>query len=267
MDLNNIDVIAWDYDGVWYDYHAVPDNGFYELCDEANAEAACATFAELGHDLSRAAAVDLAIESFKKHHDVVTAFLLYGDKHGLSRTAIQEGIFYRYNDILFHLTMDRHPELLAPCHETTRKMGLLDGHVTHAVLTHSCATRWAAPAIRKQGNARFFKPDHIVGFDQFGFQSKSLSADGIAMILDRVQSSPERTVFVEDSATNLKIAREAYPELRTVLVSRKPVEKPDFVDTVIDRPLALLNAIAHHRGITATPPLPIRPYAPKVGVK
>jgi hypothetical protein len=69
---------VFDLDGGLYDYSALPDYGFYKLCDEANALAAREIFPELSYEK----AVELSALSFKNHHDCYGAFLGYAASAG-----------------------------------------------------------------------------------------------------------------------------------------------------------------------------------------
>lgn len=240
MDLSHIRAVIWDFDGVWYDYDAIPNSGFYDLCDYAAASAGCKLVPWLNHQDS----LDAARESYKKYHDGISAHIPYLMQTGLSESAAKKIMFREYHSTLFNDFKATCPELLDVCHDTVAALRKLPTHIHQGILTHASAGHWVIPFLKASQNGQFFPLENIVDYEDFDFKPKGFGPEGISLAFNKMGVHPSHTIFVEDSVKNLQVAKQAYPSLTTVLKSNAPDSLQDGVDFVIRNPLDLYQKLS-----------------------
>lgn len=242
--LLKIQAIIWDLDGVHYDFAIASQSGisFYDMCVEAIAVTAVKS---LGKDnLSNEEAEKLAEKSLKEYNDQITAFMPLVEEMEFNKRNFQTKMLHGFCDVLYGLVQENCPNLFKPDTETTTHFTKTMGHIKHAILSHACSQRWAIPALQLMHRLDFFHPDHILGFEDFHFNAKGLSAKAVTQALEVINTSAAKTIFVEDTARNLTIAKQEHPELTTILICKEPPTEPmDGIDFYAPSTLEVLKAI------------------------
>jgi len=245
--------IIWDLDGVHYDFNVATRAGasFYDMCVEAIAVTAVNS---LGKDnLSYDDATSLAEKSLKEHNDQITGFMPLIEEMQFDKLDFKTEMLHGFCDVLFELVQEKCPKIFHPDKETTKHFLKSMGDVKHAILTHACATRWAKPVLQLMHRIDFFRPDHILGFEDFDFHAKSLSAKAVTQALTVIGADAGQTIFVEDSAKHLQVAKQAHPELMTILICAEPPKEPmegiDFYAILNAEILEAVNQAKHQYGV------------------
>jgi len=252
--LSKVKGIFWDFDGVFYEYDTVPNYGFYELCDKANAMAAYKIIVGLDYDT----ALNLAAESYKKYNDPITGFVPLAKEYGVSEKFLKDNIFYIYHSTLFDLTVQEHPHLLKVPESTLEKFEKLGDKVTNVILSHSAVDDWLKPAITNMKLDKFFKEENIIGLENFEFKSKSESPAGITMAVEKLGMHTSEIVFIEDTLKNIQVAKQAYPDLITVFKTNK-TEKPEGVDILVKSQNEFLDMVINSKMERKPKPISPRP--------
>jgi len=192
-------LLVFDLDGCLYKYSALPNSGFYALCDEANALAAQEVFPELSYEKAR----ELSTLSFEKHHDCYGAFVDYAKEVGHDPVRARDIIFKRYHAILFDFLEERHPDFFEHTASTVEALARLSmGPFALAVLSHSCMQGWGKPVLKKMGALQYFEPHLLLGMDDYGYERKFENAEGMKRLIEISGYTPDRIIFVEDSWRN-----------------------------------------------------------------
>lgn len=74
-----------------------------------------------------------------------------------------------------------------------------------------------------------------MGLPEIDYKSKGKGPEAIQMAIKQSGFKSNQSIFVEDSKRNLRIAKDAEPDLTTIWVVHaepKQFEKPDFVDAI-----------------------------------
>jgi phosphoglycolate phosphatase-like HAD superfamily hydrolase len=241
VDFSGIKAVIWDFDGVFYSYDCLPNKGFIDLCVRANVKAV----QELIPDLSADKASLLALESYAKFHDCVSAFLPEALNRGLDSDEFKVALYERYHEKKFELVSTEQPRIIAPNHELISLFyNVQDKGIKQGLLTHSCPVRWAKRALERMELLSFFDEDHILGLSDFDFRNKGVSAYALALMMERLDVSPRQVLFVEDSLSNLQVAKSSYPDITTALIS-KPAQSilPD-VDFSASIPAGVIKQLS-----------------------
>jgi len=242
--LAQIQAIIWDLDGVHYDFAVATQAGasFYDMCVEAISLTAVKTLGK--NSLSYDNAESLAKESLQKYNDQVTAFIPLVDELQFDPREFQTKMLHGFCDVLYDLVQKNCPELFKPDPDTTAHFTKTMGHIKHGILSHACSQRWAIPALQLMHRLDFFHPDHILGFEDFHFNSKGLTAKAITQALELINTSANKAIFVEDTPRNLTIAKQEHPELITILICKQPPEEPtEGIDLYAPSTLEVLKAV------------------------
>ncbi len=213
--MKNIKAVVWDLDNTLYKF----SDDYLAACNWASAKA----FLECGVPLSLEQAYDASWESFRKYHMSGTMLI---ERYNLDRAQYFKG---------YHENLDE---------KAIEHVFALEDHFkkspyVHAILSHG-SHEWAARALKRIGLQSFFKDEHILGFEEYAFRHKSQHPDGLDMILQRLAMPAAQICFVEDSAKNLKIAKDM--GMTTVFVSHSlPVPDENYIDHIIETPEAFFS--------------------------
>lgn len=235
-------LIVWDLDGCLYNYHTLPDYGFYRLCDEANARAAQEVFPDMPYEK----ALELSAQSFKEYHDCMGAFVNSDYAKDRDPLQVRETLFKRYHAILFDMLVDKHPDFFDHTATTAEAFERMSGGpFSHAILSHSCMQNWGIPILQRIGILHHFEPHLLFGMDDYGFQRKFESAAPMQRVIEASGFTADRIIFAEDSVRNKE------PALRICRVhgahihfdGPAPQSLPDGVMWVCRTPSELLEMI------------------------
>lgn len=238
--FKNRNAILWDFDGVLYSYHFndIEPQELHSNFFSANGKGA----RELIPSLSDEDAYRLGGETFLKYHDTVTGFLQFREETGLSVEEFKSRLLKAQLKWSYKHISENIPELIAPCDETNQLFAALDKYVNHAMITHANAEYWAKPVSNNLGVADYF--DYILGYDDFDFQSKGKSAHAVTIALEKLNANAAQAVFVEDQVLHLEVAKNAYPDLCTVLIEgEEPIDQPEYVDVMVSRPKDFMRVL------------------------
>ncbi len=238
--LANITTILWDFDSVF----TQPDHRFFNLCDKSNPLAASRIIPNLDYKEAHR----ISAKAFKEHRDTLIGFMPFAEKHGIPKKKLQTDIFKEFHSILRKKIVKIYPELLAPQEDNIAKLKQLKEYVTHCIVTHSCAEKWAIPNLKDMNEYQFIKKDnHVIGYDQYGFNNKRISPEGILLGMKRTGAQPRNTVFVEDTLDNLQMAKATCPEITTAWITNsnethegvdiKVKKRGEFLDYVLEAKL------------------------------
>jgi phosphoglycolate phosphatase-like HAD superfamily hydrolase len=251
-DFSEIEKVVWDFDGVWWDYYDIPGEDLNKAFNQEKAKIALEIFSGLGFD----EAIQRAENSHRIYGDSFSGFKDLAEQNGMSHDELIHHLYTRYHINLFKRLRDEYPQIFIPCMETIAAFKRINGRVNHTILTHSCADGLTRPFAKELGIAEFFH--RIMDYKSVGYTGKGAGPQAISMAIGR--TDPSKVVFVEDTVKHLHIAKEAFPELKTVLVSRNTTVdvKPDGVDLVISSPKELLNMMA---GVAPAQQYQAKPYS------
>lgn len=211
--------ILWDLDGTLYENKPEMQqawvNGFYQ--------------AGLDYGLP----VDF--EMAKKHHD--DGFRQYGHSVRLySRLyGVDEDAFFAI--VLKHMDVGK----INACQQTRDHLNQ-QRHHDMAILT-SAHRAWALPVLRHIGLDHVFPETHVVAYCDTEGALKSGSEKPFRMAAEVLALNPEQLVMVEDTPTNLVIAKDL--GMATVLVTHgaPTPTPPTHVDFVVDKAYDVFNLI------------------------
>ncbi len=230
--LAGIKAIIWDFDGVFYDKGSIPN--FYDICLEENVAAAC----EVMPGLSPEEAAQLSAESYAEFHDVVSGFMKVATRFDKTREEVRLGIHALYHQKVAKRVLQTFPHVSRFCSETVTQFRSLQ--IQHALATHSCARNWAKPILQSQGVADHFAEEFLLGYEDFDWEPKGVSARAIDVLLHRLRLPASQVAFVEDDAKNMLPAKEKHPDLLTVLKTNSDEELQHHVDMRVRNPLDFL---------------------------
>lgn len=198
-------LLVWDLDGCLYNYNAVPDQKFYALCDQIDAEAALELFPELKFDHALA----LAESSFEKHHDCYGDFLIYAENTGRDKVEIRQKLFERYHALLYERLLVHFPDFFEHTKQTLSAFRLVaNSHFRFGLLSHSCMKGWGRPILAKMGVLEYFEPELLLGLDDYNFERKFESPAGMQRMMTLSGYAPEQIIFIEDSLRNALPAKQ-----------------------------------------------------------
>lgn len=238
--LLNRTAILWDFDGVLYSYHTVPQEELHRNFWMANATGAC----ELIPSLSMDEAYRIGGAGFLKYHDTISGFLPYASETGLEIEAFKEQLLAAQLRHSFINISQNLPQLIAPCAETTELFTQLRPYVEHVMITHAHRDHWAVPVARQLGVADYFSA--MFGYAELMFQNKGHNAFAVEKAMAHLNAAPSQSIFIEDQPKHLEVAKAAYPDLLTVFIEgSEPIAQPDYVDLMVKRPKDFMAALLH----------------------
>lgn len=239
--LSNIEGVCHDFDGVFYPFSAFPD--IHNAFALANAVAICKLMPNI---LSLDDAIKLADEGYKQHGDAVTGPMIFAQKNGFDGEAFRVSLFREYHKEALSYIKEKAPHLFKHDHTLIKAFAQHNGRIKNGIATHGCAIEWTRPFLIEKGLSSHIQDKAIVGLADGDFISKNISPLLVAKCLGALETSADKSAFVEDTSANLKIAKEHYPLLRTIFIHHgKPIEqKPSHIDFQF-RDLAEFHAALH----------------------
>ena len=211
-----------DFDGVFYPLTYIPNKGFSDLCDLSKVEALKSILPDVDEGLVK----ELAAMSYKKYGDGTAIFIPLAEEHGICQKAFRQAAHERFHDRLFINTMDMYPNLVSGSDSLSAKFAEVGKVVTQAILSHANINNWALRVLRFRGDEGVIKRENMWGLDDWGFILKSKSAKPFGMMLNHLSVNPEETMFVEDNLTNIKVVKEAYPNVTCAFVQNSDYPTP-----------------------------------------
>lgn len=217
MTTDNIKAIIWDLDNTLYRF----DGDFEKACNIAAGRAAL----HMGVPLSLEQAIEFATQSHLDNGFSVEVFIR---DHDVNRHDIHH-VFHSFID---ETVIAKSLETIEAFEKSTQD---------HILLTHGSAD-WARRVLSHLGLKTFFPDTHILGREDFNFQSKwdgPYPFEKALTVLGR-RAAPDILV-VEDTPHNLQ-----YPHqmgMQTALIHHgKPLETyPDYIHMTHDNVLDILK--------------------------
>lgn len=229
--LSMIEGIIWDLDNTLYRLDAL----LIDIFNEAMARAVLAH----GLDMAYHDAVKLARRSFDETG--------YSGRYFVQR----HGIDPRTLHIDFHGHIDE--KVIKSNAEVKELFESLD--LRHALITHG-ARDWAMRVLLHLELKRWFPSEHIFALEDYNFKRKSESPDSFVRAIEALQLPPERLLFADDTADNLRIPYEL--GMTTVFIhhGQLPEKAPPWVHLALKNAGDVLKSVKAHRGEgrTRTPP-------------
>lgn len=225
--MKDIKAIIWDFDGVFYGIDDLPDEEFYRLCDRSCAEA----MQNILPDLSFDAAEEMAKKSYAEHGNSIDGFVPLAKESGIDVDEFKLLFHQNYHKKLFENVIDEYPNLISGSEKVSSKFSRVSRDIKNVILSHADVDSWVNPVLRLRGDEDCFDQDLIWGLDQFDFEAKGKSPRAITMMLEELAMEPSEVLFVEDSLTNLKVAKSAFPDLNTAFVrnAAKPIAEEEIM--------------------------------------
>jgi FMN phosphatase YigB (HAD superfamily) len=244
ISLRDITGIAFDFDGVFYPYHTIPD--VYSEFAKANAQAMCEL---LPNQITHDEAFDLAFTYFNDYGDPVTGQTKLAGQLGYETETFRAALFKLHNRYAFDKITKVAPHILAP--DTRLKIAFesSNGHIRNGIASHGCATEWISPLLKAKNIDRYIQPDAIFGLNDGGFLSKERSPALIELCFSALKTPYDEQCFVEDTPKNIATMKEWNPKLCTVFIHHgNPLPRlPTYIDyQFIDIP-EMKTAIAEER--------------------
>ena len=148
------------------------------------------------------------------------------------------GVDYEKMHFHFHTYLDE--TVVEKSLETKKLFDELN--LGHVLITHS-AWDWAYRVLGHLELLPYFPEDHILPFEKYNYERKSVSRLPFEMAVERLALPTENLIMVEDLAENLRIPHEM--GITTVLLShgRVPESLPDFVQYCCSNSIELLEKI------------------------
>lgn len=245
IDWADIKTAIFDLDDFLYD----GDSAHSDIADMAKARAVCDLFPDMDYDEARR----LSRESFEKYHDAFSAYIPFAEQHGETEQSFRQKIHYAFHEAFLPLIKEKRPDFFHHTHPNVPYFETLQSRLTFALLTHSCADRWAKPVLSEMNIRHVFQDEHILGYEQFNFKSKGAFPDAIALALERTNTAPEHALWGEDSVRALVVAKKHYPAITTVLRLYGPLSSINeeflpYIDVVIGKPFDLLDHLVQIHG-------------------
>lgn len=204
-DLSGIQAIIWDLDGTLYRF----DEDFLVACNHAAAKAAI----HLGVPLKLDEAVEFAWQSHAQTGQSILHFL-----------RDYEIKVEQMHDV-YHELIDE--KLIKTAVQTKSLFQSLK--LPQIIITHA-SKDWAARVLAHLGLKEYFPDTHILGKEDYQFQSKCSSPLSFDMGLEILGVKPEAVVVVEDTVKNLKIAADKNMHTALLHYGRPPKPMPSYVD-------------------------------------
>ena len=235
-DFSGIEKVVWDFDNVHWKFKCIPGRDLETICDQEKAKIAVEIFPCLDFDQ----AVRMSQAGYRKYLDSFKGFLDLAQKTGVSEEELVEALFSRYHRNLYKRLKDEYPQIFAPSLATITAFQRLNGQVEHVILTHACADNFVWPFTQELKIAHYI--NQVIDYRATGFTLKGAGPYAINMAIGN--TDPSKVVFAEDTIKHLQVAKEAFPEIKTVLVDEEIGFIPDGVDLVISSPEELLNKLS-----------------------
>lgn len=242
--IPQIDTFIFDLDGTFYPF-TLSINGinFFRICDETLTEVAYTAFPNI--PIQRKELLKLAQIGYIRFSNCYSIFTHAAREWpGFERTSpenIRDALFSPYHAALFEHMKSKLPQAFEHAARARSHFEALNGHVRHAILTHSCRTAFAIPYLREAAIRTHF--DAVFGMAEFNFHNKGASVIPLGRILKHLDADPARTAFVEDSLRNLWVAKTALPEITTIYIHHgiPLTPKPPWVDFQMENVAELLS--------------------------
>jgi len=216
--FDHIKGIIWDLDNTLYRF----DQAFINACNHAAAKTICTLIPDLSFDQ----ALDQAEKSYQEH--------------GFSGHSFVNHYGGNYQDyhFTFHETIDE--KILQHNEEMNRLMA--DLNLPHAIITNA-SRHWAHRALNHLGLRDFFPDDHIIPLEDSAFEPKARSRKPFEMACAKLNLKTADVLMVEDTARNLKVAKDM--GMTTVLIhhGHKPEAEQDFIDLEFSDTVSLMRAL------------------------
>lgn len=221
----------FDVDGVLHSYEGIPDvMAFF-------AQVKLKTLRDDFHMMTDDEIIGLGKKSYLETGD---GLHLYSD-HAVQTRIIanenkdlfREGLLRRFHRKKLQATQEGNLDLLQGCSQTNDFLSKLNNAgIGFSFLTQSCRRHWAEPVLQSRGLLEHFNRYQSLDFHEIGYQTKKLSYSPIEQAVKATDLTPDKIVFIEDSADNLVTAKKRFPTLLTVLISKTPVSGPaaSFID-------------------------------------
>lgn len=244
------DIIIFDCDGVFYSWNAF---GGMEKAKDFCAIVKAEVTAHLLPFLSAPEAAAIGKRSYEETGDGLKYFVDIAQENGMDGLEFREQMHILYHQRQLARVRESVPGLLAPCAETNQHLYALSRRVQFGVLSQGCRDNWINPLFEEKGIGGYFNPANIFGFREFDWHEKSASAKGLGIIMEAMEATPSRVVFVEDTMKNLRPVKEAYNEVATVHLAdwQTPTPEDDYIDISLASNLEFLRALrAAHMNMT-----------------
>ena len=238
--LAHITGLCFDFDGVFYDLSAIPDiNG---LSDIAFAESAISV---LGNKIDYHDAKKMARVSYEQYGASITAFTQWAENNGLDKDSITHQIFHIYHQKMHDRLLHTAPHAFSPASHIKTAFEKCKGQIVNGIATHGSIQNYATPILKQKELLKYFEHHAMFGLNDADYNRKSENTVLIRKCFNALNTPMGEGGFVEDSLSNLKIAKFHHPELTTIYIHHgKPLAtKPPHVDFQFHDVGELKNAI------------------------
>lgn len=222
MSLTSIKTVIWDLDNTLYPYTERQIEHWHEVSVRAAIDMGVRVTFEEGLRMARQS---FAAHNFSAH--------IFREQYSLCHKAMHERMTARVKE-----------DILPVCHITPQAFEKLP-HIRHVIVTHAHKD-WAERVLKHLGLRGYFETDAILGLEDYGFQHKHESNDGILRALDYAGGAAQDTVFAEDTLKNLAKAKEE--GVHTAYIHHGNVQfendnRPDYVDYQFAKAYELLYSL------------------------
>ncbi len=237
--LNRISGIAYDWDGVFYAYDTIPN------IQDVWAHAAASTIQGLIPNISFNDAKQIHINGYNQHGDVVTGATEFAQNIGYDAfkfsTSLLRGI---HREILKKLACVA-PQIFIPDDKEIEAFQICKNLVKNGIASHSCSTEWLAPFLHAKALTEFIEPNAIFGLEDGGFVLKHNNPKLVEMCFNALATPQRERAFIEDTARNLKTAKEIDPSLVTIFIHHgRPLQNlPSYIDFQFPNVKTFKNAL------------------------
>lgn len=225
--LKDITGIAFDFDGVFYPYHAIPD--IHSEWAKANAQAMCTL---LPSHITFDEAYKLAFTCFKEHGDPVTGQTEFAVQLGHDREAFRTEFFKLHNRFAFSFITGKAPHILTPDTRLKTAFESSNGHIKNGIASHGCVTEWVKPLLHAKALNTYIQENAVFGLQDGGFASKGKYPTLVELCFTALGTPLEEQAFVEDTPLNLAVMKEHNPQLTTIYIHHgNPIARlPSHID-------------------------------------
>jgi len=238
--LTHIKGLCFDFDGVFYDLSAISDiNG---LSDVIFAESAISI---LGDKIDYHHAKEMARRSYQQYGASITAFTQWAEDNGLDKDSITNQIFHMYHQRMHDRLLHVAPHAFSPASHIKAAFEKCKGEIVNGIATHGSIQNYATPILDRKELLGYFSTQAMFGLNDADYNRKSENTVLIQKCFNALNTPMSEGGFVEDSPSNLKVAKSYHPELTTIYIHHgKPLEnKPSHVDFQFHDVGELKNAI------------------------
>jgi phosphoglycolate phosphatase-like HAD superfamily hydrolase len=227
--LGKIRALTWDIDGVKYAYDQFP--GLFEMMDQSCARVACRMLPGLDHETS----VELSRRSYNEYGDCIGAYAEWARARGIEVDSFKRDLFRDYHAETWARMREVYPEQLRPDAATVRAFRNSRNILQHGAATHSSIEAFTRPLLEHKRVLRFFNESAMIGMDEVNFTRKSQDIAAVLLSAQRMGADLKETGFPEDTADNLKCAKETDSGLTTIYVHHgSPLESlPSYIDAQV----------------------------------